>query len=304
MDENKEVPVETNVTQQSWVHQLGHILHRLALAQGRSYGSHILNAICTLSCALLISAAYYDVPMTQAGTKLRLSVLFFCCVNQSLFGAMKVILSFPEQRQLMISERRMGFYTVSPYLVAFTIVDLVYTLIWPPIFALPVVFLTNLGQSATKFFGFVLMLYLDKICATALALMVVSVARSVSVSVVVLPMAIEVSRLFSGYYLAPNMVPKYFVWLDPLSYVKYAFVGVALNELHDEKYTCIGKKFNATTNITTFGICDATLPTTGAQLAHKNGYDYISYGGCVGALLAYLVFMRIVSYIALRFLKH
>jgi ABC-type multidrug transport system ATPase subunit/ABC-type multidrug transport system permease subunit len=303
MNENSDVPVETSVTTQPWAAQTFHILGRMARADSRKYGAHLMNVIATVGCALLIGAAYWDVPMTQQGTTLRRALLFFCCINQSLFGAMKVILNFPEQRLLMLAERRAGFYTLSPFLVAYTIVDLTYTLLWPPIFAVIVVFMTNLRSDGEHFFGFMFMLYLDKICATALALMIVSVARTGSASLVILPMAIETSRLFSGYYLAPNMIPDYFVWLDPLSYVKYAFVGTTLNEFHGEVYTCTGTSFSAATNTTITGVCSAALPKRGEDILTQYGYDYINYGGCVGALFAYFILMRVITYVALRFLK-
>ena len=41
-----------------------------------------------------------------------------------------------------------------------------------------------------------------------------------------LPLALEICRLFGGFFLAPANLPKYFVWLDALSYVKYSYEGV------------------------------------------------------------------------------
>ena len=46
-------------------------------------------------------------------------------------------------------------------------------------------------------------------------------------SVIVLLLALQVTRLFSGFFLAPSRLPKYFSWLDALSYVKYNFNGAA-----------------------------------------------------------------------------
>jgi hypothetical protein len=42
----------------------------------------------------------------------------------------------------------------------------------------------------------------------------------------VLPLALEICRLFGGFFLPPASLPKYFVWLDALSYVKYSYEGV------------------------------------------------------------------------------
>ncbi len=39
-------------------------------------------------------------------------------------------------------------------------------------------------------------------------------------AVTVLPMALELARLFGGFFLSPANLPSYFSWLDALSFVK------------------------------------------------------------------------------------
>ena len=68
-----------------------------------------------------------------------------------------------------------------------------------------------------KFFTFVGFMVLCNNAATSLALMVSALARTTDLSVTVLPIMLEVSRLFGGFFLAPASLPRYFVWLDALS---------------------------------------------------------------------------------------
>ena len=79
---------------------------------------------------------------------------------------------------------------------------------------------------------------LCSIASTSLALMVSALCRTTDMSVTVLPMVLEVTRLFGGFFLAPSRLPKYFSWLDALSYVKYTYVGASLNELEGLVLTC------------------------------------------------------------------
>ncbi|CAF1061072.1 unnamed protein product [Adineta steineri] len=114
-------------------------------------------------------------------------------------------------------------------------------------------------------------------------------------------MAFEVSRLFGGFLLAPSRVPVYFSWLDALSYIKYSFVGASLNELHGLQLNCNGLKttmFNATYNIT------ETCITSGEELIKERGYDHISLEGCIGVLIAFIIFCRAWAFIGVRFLKN
>jgi len=146
-----------------------------------------------------------------------------------------------------------------------------------------------------------LFIILCSITSTSLALMVSALCRTTSLSVTVLPMVLEVTRLFGGFFVAPSRVPKYLSWIDALSYVKYAFIGATLNELDGLQLNCDGLKttiVNATYNIT------AKCITSGEELIQERGYDYINIGGCIGVLLAFIIFCRALAFIGVRFLKH
>jgi ATP-binding cassette subfamily G (WHITE) protein 2 len=146
-----------------------------------------------------------------------------------------------------------------------------------------------------------LFIILCSITSTSLALMVSALCRTTSLSVTVLPMVLEVTRLFGGFFVAPSRAPIYLSWIDALSYVKYAFIGATLNELDGLQLNCDGLKttiVNATYNIT------ATCIKSGEALIQERGYDYINIGGCIGVLLAFIIFCRALAFIGVRFLKH
>ena len=109
----------------------------------------------------------------------------------------------------------------------------------------------------------------------------------------VLPMVLEVSRLFGGFFLAPSRVPKHFAWLDALSYVKYTYVGASLNELQGLVLTC-----------TADDVRKSSCVTNGETTIRELGLDYISIEGCIGALFAYIVLCRVIAFLGVRFLKH
>ena len=134
---------------------------------------------------------------------------------------------------------------------------------------------------------------LCSIAATSLALMVSAICKTTDMSVTVLPMALEVTRLFGGFFLAPSRLPKYFAWLDALSYVKYTYVGASLNELHGLKLTC-----------TEADRARYSCIENGEHFIRELGLDYISVGGCIGVLIGYIVVCRLIAFLGVRFLKH
>lgn len=159
----------------------------------------------------------------------------------------------------------------------------------------------GLQVDAGKFFIFMVIISLCSIVSTSLALMVSALCRTTSLSVTVLPMVLEVTRLFGGFFIAPKRVPIYLSWIDALSYIKYTFVGAALNELQGLTLNCEGvptRPFNATDNIV------EECRKTGDYFIEERGYDYLSIGGCIGVLIGFVIFCRGVAFLGVRFLKH
>lgn len=154
-------------------------------------------------------------------------------------------------------------------------------------------FLIGYQGAAGKFFIFAAFMLLCSLASTSLALLVSAVCKTTDMSVTVLPLALEVSRLFGGFFLAPSRLPKYFVWLDALSYVKYTFVGTALNELNGLNLTC-----------TEADRAKLSCIEHGETLIKERGYDYITVGGCAGVLIGYIIFCRFAAFLGVRFLKN
>jgi ATP-binding cassette subfamily G (WHITE) protein 2 len=130
---------------------------------------------------------------------------------------------------------------------------------------------------------------LCSIAATSLALMVSALCKTTDMSVTVLPMVLEVTRLFGGFFLAPSRIPKYFSWLDALSYVKYTYVGASLVELQGLKLTCTEGDREKLSCI-----------EYGETVIQDLGLDYISVGGCIG----YIIICRAIAFLGVRFLKN
>uniref|UniRef100_A0A914P039 ABC transporter domain-containing protein n=1 Tax=Panagrolaimus davidi TaxID=227884 RepID=A0A914P039_9BILA len=283
---------QMNVARPRWLKQVW-ILIRRGLQEHRRESSVIIaSVIQTILIAVLIGTAFLKIGQGQKSTIRRQPVLFFCAVNQGVFGALMVINAFPAERALTLRERASGTYLASAYFVSKIIVDTLVQVPVPIIFTCVVYFLIGLQATAGKFFLFMFFMILCSVSATSLALMISALCRTTDLSVTVLPMALEVFRLFGGFFLSPANLPKYFSWLDALSYVKYSYVGIALNELQGLKLSCEDTAPNAN--------CIPDGETTIRTL----GLDYINIGGCIGCLIGYIIICRTIAYFGVRFLKH
>lgn len=138
---------------------------------------------------------------------------------------------------------------------------------------------------------------LDTNAALSLATMISCLCVSLELSTVTLSLALEITRLYGGFFTSPKQLVSgnFDGWkfADALSYLKYTFVGCAVNELTGLKYTgCTDVRQAA-------GSC----VQTGEQTMAIMGYDQYSVGFCAGIMVVYIFGARTVAYLALRFFK-
>eukprot|EP01126_Amoeba_proteus_P060970 TRINITY_DN8131_c0_g1_i35.p1 TRINITY_DN8131_c0_g1~~TRINITY_DN8131_c0_g1_i35.p1 ORF type:complete len:617 (-),score=126.37 TRINITY_DN8131_c0_g1_i35:111-1895(-) len=221
-----------------WYRQFAILFDRSMKEQIRKWDVFVVQLVQAVLIAILIGTVFLKIGISQASVTTRQAVLFFCCINQGVFGALIVINSFPGERTLILRERMAGTYYSSAYFVSKSCVDSVTQAPIPIIFSVIVYWLVGFQATAGKFFIFTAFMVLCNFAATSLAAAVSAFGRTTDMAVTVLPMALEICRLFGGFFLPPSKLPAYFSWLDALSYVKYTYVGVALNELEGLVYNC------------------------------------------------------------------
>lgn len=188
-------------------------------------------------------------------------------------------------------------------------VDTIVQLPMPIIFSCIVYWLIGYQANAGKFFIFMSFMILCSNAATSLAMMISAWCRTTELTVIVLPMALEVTRLFGGFFLSPKNLPEYFIWLDALSYVKYTYVGTCSG--HDDTVehndNCVAHDTGISINeldglVYACGPEDRCLPT-GAAVEKSLGFDSFSIPMCIGILFAFIAVCRIFAYLGIRYVK-
>ena len=62
--------------------------------------------------------------------------------------------------------------------------------------------------------------------------------RNGDVAVQIAPAAIVLFLVFSGYFLNDNSIPVYLDWLKYLSFIRYGFMALAVNEFRNATFSC------------------------------------------------------------------
>jgi ATP-binding cassette subfamily G (WHITE) protein 2 len=261
----------------------------------RTWDTFLMGMVATVVIALFIAGGVWnDIGNDQQAVTLLPPALFFTCVNQGVFASLQCVNTFPGERAIMLRERQSGAYNTLAYFTAKSLVD-TFVQIWQPIVFSCIVYpMFNLQPGADKFFIYMGFMILDTMAATALATAVTCIALTVELSTVILSLFFEVCRLYGGFFTSPKQLdaPEFakWKWLDALSYIKYAFVGVALNELNGLEFTCPPDE-----------VCEIT---SGEQVVAQKGYDQYSIAFCAGALVLYIIACRVIGYLGLKLIKH
>jgi hypothetical protein len=118
----------------TWIKQVQILLQRNFHEQFRQSKIILISLIQTIIMAILIGTVFLNIGHAQQSILHRGPVIFFCAVNQGIFGALMVINSFPVERALTLRERASGTYFASAYFIAKIFADTLVQLPVPIIF--------------------------------------------------------------------------------------------------------------------------------------------------------------------------
>ena len=121
----------------TWHKQVRILFRRNLREQSRKLHLIGTSIVQTIIMGILIGTAFLKIGQNQRSTVRREPVLFFCVINQGVFGALTVINSFPVERTLTLRERASGTYFASAYFVAKILAD---TLVQLPV---PIIFVSS-----------------------------------------------------------------------------------------------------------------------------------------------------------------
>ena len=141
--------------------------------------------------------------------------------------------------------------------------------------------------------------------------MVACVCVSIELSTVILACSYEWVRLFGGWFISPALMAEYPSWsfADALSYLKYTFIGISLNEHNGLVLHCLPQERSPpfAPGPETAINCKipplTSYPYDGDAYNRLYGYDRFTIEFCAGMLILYIFVCRLIAYLGLRFIK-
>jgi ABC-type multidrug transport system permease subunit len=184
----------------------------------------------TLVFGLIISSIWWQLSSSQAGIQDRSGVLFFMSANGMMSSLMGVLSTFANERAAFIRDYENNLYNAGSYFSAKVATDVPFYCIFPLIATSITYFSVGFQLDFTKYVNACILVILLNLCGLSYGLIIACTFEDIAVSLLIAPLIIMPLMMFCGFFLNTDSIPPYFIWVEWISPMKYAFAGLAQNE--------------------------------------------------------------------------
>eukprot|EP00270_Netrium_digitus_P015692 TRINITY_DN553_c0_g1_i4.p1 TRINITY_DN553_c0_g1~~TRINITY_DN553_c0_g1_i4.p1 ORF type:complete len:313 (+),score=108.37 TRINITY_DN553_c0_g1_i4:119-940(+) len=188
--------------------------------------------------AAFISILYSDISDNQKSIQDRQGVLFFVCIFFAFNGIFQMITTFPMERGIINRERASKSYRISAYYPAKVLSEWPIRIVPAILFSVVMYWPAHFQREAGRFFIFLATAMLEFTAMNATGLMISSLAPSPETALALGPLLTVLFMLFGGFYINLDSIPVWIQWFSYCSPVKWAFIGLSVNEFRGRTFQC------------------------------------------------------------------
>ncbi|EYC09167.1 hypothetical protein Y032_0062g3395 [Ancylostoma ceylanicum] len=249
-----------------------------------------IRLIQTIICALITGFVYFGTPINSDTIISINGILFNHIRNINFMLQFPAVPAITMELPIVLRENTNGIYTTTSYFIGKNIAELPQYIILPAIYNLIVYWMAGLVPNLWTFLFATLICALMTNVAISISYAVATVFGSTDVAMTFLPIFVVPMMAFGGFFITYDAIPFYFTWLSQLSYFKYSYEALAINEW--ETVDMIPGCLNHTLKI-------SNCPKSGAEVLEQIDFDGFSKWMDVLILVAMFVIIRVVAYVAL-----
>jgi ABC-type multidrug transport system ATPase subunit/ABC-type multidrug transport system permease subunit len=243
-------------------------------------GTYVISTIL----ALVIGGIYSQLGNDQISIQDRSGLLFFMGVNMGFSGLFSVLNSFPKEKVVVGRERTAGAYGFIAYFGSKFVVEL-------PIKVFPSIIYSNIvywivGLNPTQFGQFQGIMLVQIITTVLLGYAISATMPTIEASNAFGPLCMIIAILFGGFYITIDALPVVADLIPWISFQRWFFQAVTINEYTGLKFTC-----------DTVGYA---CKTTGEEVlealsfdGHKTSYGVFGLSMCLLGFLAYTLLIML-----------
>lgn len=272
------------------------VLSRRTFIQTKANIWDKLNFLQTIVLAIVVGMVWFNTPMTEESLRDRTGVMFFVIVYWGFTPLFQALISFPTERPVINKERAAGMYRLSAYYLAKTISEIPLVVLQPVIFWTIAYWMSGLSRSPL-FLVSLMVLLVSSITSQSIGLVIGASVQTFKKALLVASIVMLSFMLLGGYY--NSNVPVWLSWVTYVSFITYSFSAM-LNVEFSSSDT-----FRCSVESTMYTACkmsNGTSGITGTEVLQQLNVS-VNLWQCILALVAYMMVMRFIAYLALRYLN-
>lgn len=250
----------------------------------------------TLVYLLLTCILWWRLPDDTNRVYERNSLMFFLIIAQSNGIVVSSMTTFSRERALLSRERAKKMYGVLPYFLAKTASDMTHTVLLPTLYGCATYWVANLRPTASAFFSFFAIFYLTVSTAQSTGLFLSVTIPSLPIGLMLAPAINLFLMILGGFYVPLNNLHPAIEWASWLSFARYGFSALIVNEFGGRDVPCADGPVSVTVGDS--GEC----PLPGEEVIASMGISgsFTNKWANVGVLVGMQIFLRAACYVMLR----
>ena len=189
-----------------------------------------------IELGVLMGSVYWQVDVNRDPFSV-LALCFMIVVLQSL-GAITVIPSFIQQRQLFSHEVSCGLYDTAGFCLAAMLSDIVLQGLYAAAMSVPIFYMCGLGEDFGKF---VAVNVVGRLAATTWAELVCVFFTDTAAANGAASGMMSFFVMFAGFVITYDNLPSYWQWANQASMLKYFYSPLVVSIAHESTTTLAGK---------------------------------------------------------------
>lgn len=184
-----------------------------------------------LTVGLILGTVYMNVSDEQGQIALQTRLGFFAFTLSFLLSSTTEGLPiFLQERRIFMRETLRGAYRVSSYVVANTIVFFPFLLMVGLLYSAPAYWLVGLRRDVDGFLYFALVVWMVVLMSNSFTAFCSALVPNFIMGASIIAGLMGSFFLFSGYFIAQENIPDYWIFMHYLSLFKYPFESLMINE--------------------------------------------------------------------------
>jgi len=236
-----EQPIDLPVTEKnssSQAEQMGILMSRMFVNIFREPRLFRVRLIMGIFTSLLAGLIWLRLPESFTGGTDRIAATYFLVSSVMFSTTSGPITLFAIERSIFYREHNGGMYSAGAFYLSKLITDLPMNIVAPVVSSAIGFWLMGLHDDFVNFCYFTVFLIGLTFVAHALGMMLASMFDDPTVGIRIQMLIMLPLMLFSGFFLNNLSVPVYFIWLQYISPIRYAFSGAIVAVLHQLPLNC------------------------------------------------------------------